>query len=327
MTKITKMRWFLIFTALAAGVIVFAPMFGAKFVSVHTAWLIPGSPEAEILFKLRLPRVLTAFVVGSVLALSGAAFQGMFQNPLATPFTLGVASGAALGSALYFRFSSFFWQTSGMGAVYAAWAGGGLAIGVVYGLTRLKKGFSTSTLLLAGVAVSFFFSSLIVFTQYLSGLNQSYRVTRWLMGSVTTAGYKGLLNILPFAIIGAVILFFQARELNLLTLGEDLAASRGVNVNRSKRLVFFAASLMVSSTVAVCGPIGFVGMMAPHACRLLLGSDYRFLLPASLLTGGIFLAVCDTLARSMIAPLEIPVGVLTALLGGPFFLWVMLSAK
>ncbi len=319
--------WILISLGLtAAAAIGVAPMLGMDFIPLHTLLTAPDSLAASVLRDIRISRVLTAFCVGSALALSGAAFQSMFRNPLATPFTLGVASGAAFGSAMYIRLGSKFLPAGVNGVALAAFAGSLLAIGLVYGLTRLRRGFSTATLLLAGVAVSFFFSSLIIFVQYISGLGHSFRIMRWMMGSVETAGFAPVLGLLPFVLPGAAILFLLCRELNLLALGDDLAASRGVNVNRVKQLVFLAASLMVGGVVAVCGPIGFVGMMAPHACRMLLGHDHRLLLPGALLTGGLFLVVCDTVARTMVAPLEIPVGVITALLGGPFFLWIMLTS-
>ena len=251
----------------------------------------------------------------------------MFRNPLATPFTLGTASGASLGAAIYIRLGIAFSLFGISGISYAAFIGSLLAVGLVYGLTRVKTGFSTATLLLAGVAVSFFFSSLILFIHYMSGFANSFRIMRWMMGSVDLTGYDGLLEMLPLVGTGALIVFFHANELNLLMTGDDLAASRGVNVNRTKKTLFIAASLMIGSVVAFCGPIGFVGMMAPHICRLLVGCEHRLLIPASVFFGGTFLVVCDTLARTLIAPVEMPVGVITALLGGPFFIWLLLSRK
>ncbi len=317
--------WLALLGVLAAAIVLLTPMLGLDFIPLHALWTAAGGMDADILGRIRIPRTLTAFCVGGALALSGAAFQSMFRNPLATPFTLGIASGAALGSAVYIRLGLVFSLLGLSGTTIAAFTGSLLAVGLVYGLTRFRRGFSTATLLLAGVAVSFFFSSLIVLIQYLSGTAHSYRIMRWMMGSVETVGYDALRSMLPFVAAGAVSLFWSWRELNLLALGDELAASRGVDVNRVKQLIFFAGSLMVSGVVAVCGPIGFVGMMAPHACRILIGPDHRWLLPGALLAGGIFLVVCDILARTLAAPLEIPVGVITALLGGPFFLWVMLS--
>ncbi len=312
---------------LALLVLFITPMIGMEFIPFSTLWNATDSMNTAILRDIRIPRTLTGFLVGSALALSGMTFQAMFRNPLATPFTLGTASGASLGAALYIRFGLSLSLFGIAGISFAAFTGSLLAVGLVYSLTRLKTGFSTATLLLAGVAVSFFLSSLILFIHYMSGFANSFRIIRWMMGSVDLTGYDGLLDMLPFVVIGVITLLLSANELNLLMTGDDLAASRGVNVNRTKKILFTAASLMIGGVVAFCGPIGFVGMMAPHICRLMIGSEHRTLIPATILFGGIFLVICDTLARTLIAPVEIPVGVITALLGGPFFIVLLLSRK
>jgi iron complex transport system permease protein len=247
----------------------------------------------------------------------------LFRNPLATPFTLGVASGAAFGVALATRL--------GLAAAFlglatdslAALAGALVAVSVVWLLTRARPASSSMVLLLAGVAMSFFFSSLILLLQYTASLGDSYQIVRWLMGGLAGVGTREVLHLLPFVAVGVVALLWRARELDLLSIGADLAASRGVDVGHQRTVIFLAASVMVGGVVAACGPIGFVGMMAPHICRLLLGAGHRHLLPASCLFGGAFLAVCDTAARLVLAPAELPVGVITAFLGGPFFLWLL----
>ena len=310
----------LLFLAIAA--LVLCPLFGMEFIPFSAT-----GQERDILVGIRIPRVLTAFVAGAMLSLSGMSFQALFRNPLATPFTLGISSGAALGAAVFIRFGLAFSILGISGTSLAAFGGALLAVALVYGLTRIRGGFTTTTLLLAGIAISFFFSSLILLIQYISGLAHSFRIIQWMMGSLATADYAKLINLLPFLGTGGLLLLFLHREMNLLMVGEDLAISRGVNVGVIKKLIFLAASLMVGGVVAVCGPIGFVGMMSPHICRLLVGADHRFLTPATFLFGGLFLAICDTMARTLIAPSEIPVGVITALLGGPFFIWLLLSRK
>jgi len=316
-----------VLSLLALLALLITPMIGMEFIPISTHWSDSESMNGSILRDIRIPRTLTGFLVGSALALSGMTFQAMFRNPLATPFTLGTASGASLGAALYIRFGIAFSFFGIAGISFAAFAGSLLAVGLVYGLTRMKSGFSTATLLLAGVAVSFFFSSLILFIHYMSGFANSFRIIRWMMGSVDLTGYDGMFDMLPFVVTGVVVLLFSANELNLLMTGDDIAASRGVNVNRTKKILFTAASLMIGGVVAFCGPIGFVGMMAPHICRLMIGSEHRTLIPATILFGGTFLVVCDTLARTLIAPVEMPVGVITALLGGPFFIALLLNRK
>jgi iron complex transport system permease protein len=179
-------------------------------------------------------------------------------------------------------------------------------------------------LLLAGVAMSFFFTSLILFLQYTATLGDSYRIVRWLMGGLAGMDGSAVLQMTPFVVLGIAGLAWRARQFDLLSVGADIAASRGVDVVKTRRGVFLASSVMVGGVVAACGPIGFVGMMAPHISRLLVGAEHRHLLPASCLFGGAFLAICDAAARTVMAPAELPVGVITAFLGGPFFLWLLL---
>ena len=287
------------------------------------------NPEIQqhILTQLRIPRVLFAFIAGAGLALCGMVFQAMFHNPLATPFTLGVASGASLGAAIYVYLGFSFTLLGLDGGTFAAFSGALIAISFVYSISRYQNGFSPETLLLTGVAISFFFSSLILFTQYLSNLTDSFQILRWLMGSLTTVGYSDILQLLPFVALCTIVILWLKRELNLLMAGDEIALSRGVSVQHVRYILFFVTSLCVGAIVALCGPIGFIGMMVPHMCRLLIGSDHRWLAPASLLFGGAFLILCDTIARLIIAPAEIPVGVITTLLGGPFFLWLLIKSR
>lgn len=314
------------FLVLALAAVAGSPMIGLRALSLD-AVLHParGGLDAEIFWNLRLPRMCVAFLAGAALAVSGMAFQAIFRNPLATPFTLGVASGASLGAAVYVRLGLAIGIFGLSGTSIFAFGGALLSILLVYGLTRIKSGFSVGTMLLAGVALNFFFSSAILFTQYMSDFTHSFRILRWLMGGLETVGYESVLNMAPFIVSGTAIILFLSHELNLMMTGEEIAISRGANVGRIKKVLFFATSLMVGSVVAVCGPIGFVGMMVPHICRLLIGADHRYLTPAVILFGGAFLTLCDTLARTLIAPAEMPVGIITALLGGPFFIWLLLG--
>ena len=321
----TPRRMNMLLALVALAVLLGAPFVGITSVSPGDVWTSDAdSIESVVFWRIRVPRALTAFLAGSGLALCGMAFQALFRNPLATPFTLGVSGGAAFGAALYMRLGLSFALLGVPGASLAAFAGALCVIGLVYGLTRARGGFATPTLLLAGVALSFFLSSMILALQYSASLHDSFRLVRWLMGGLGMVGYDAVLNILPVVVAGAAVLYLLTNELNLLTIGEDLAASRGLDVLRVKEALFFAVSLMVGGIVAVCGPIGFVGMMVPHICRLLVGPDHRHLYPATLLFGGAFLTVCDVVARVAFAPAEMPVGVITALLGGPFFLYLLL---
>lgn len=281
--------------------------------------------ESQIFYSLRLPRVFTAFLAGAALGCCGVALQAMFRNPLATPFTLGISSGAAFGAAVYVLFAASLKLP--YGGILFSFFGSLAAVFLVYGFTKIKRGFSVGTMLLAGVAVNFFFSSLILFLQYVSDFTQSFRVVRWLMGSIEAGGNQTPPVFLLFTLAGVIIILSQNLNLNLMSISDEIAIARGVNVHKSRKLIFFATSIMVAVVVAYCGPIGFVGLMAPHICRLVIGYDHKYLTLASTAFGGAFLTLCDTFARTLIWPAEIPVGVITSLLGGPFFIWLLIRNK
>ncbi len=324
-TKKTRLV-FIILILSALFVLLYIPFIGMKLIPLKAIFPSSGlGTEYNILWQFRIPRVLIAFLAGIGLGLSGMAFQAMFRNPLATPFTLGVSSGAAFGTSLYVKLGLCFTILGIPGPSLSAFLGAILSILLVYGISKTRKGFSTATMLLAGVAINFFFSSLILFIQYMCDFTNTFRILRWLMGSLNVLGFKQFFAMLPFVFCGGIIIAFLANELNLISIGEEIAISRGVALKHIKTVIFFATSLMVGGVISICGPIGFVGMMSPHICRLLVGPNHRDLIPATILFSGVFLTLCDTLARILIAPAEIPVGVITALLGGPFFIWLLLG--
>ncbi len=283
--------------------------------------LMPHDPiEARILSEVRIPRVTLGFLAGAALATAGMAFQALFRNALATPYTLGVSAGASLGAALYVHLGITASLAGIPGSAFAALAGALLSIALVYAVARATYGFSSSMLLLAGVAISFLFTSVILAIQYIGDVTTSFRIGRWLLGGLEVVGFLPVIHVLPFAVVGIAILVAISRDLDLLVVGEESAASRGVSVTTVKKLIFAAASLMVGGVVATCGPIGFVGLVVPHVGRLALGPKHRTLAPFSVLAGGTFLVACDAVGRTVVAPIEIPVGIITALIGGPFFL-------
>jgi iron complex transport system permease protein len=316
--------WIVVFAAAALFALFLVPLVGREMIPLSVLREpAGGDPLAVIYWQIRLPRALAAFIGGAGLALGGAVFQAVFRNPLATPYTLGVASGASLGVALAARLGLSV-AVAGLSATsIAAFVGALLAVGVVWGLTRLRPEISSTTLLLAGVAMNFFFSSLILFAQYTASLSDAYRVIRWLMGGLGGVDMTTVVHMAPLVALGAAVILVRARELDLLATGSEIAASRGVAVGPTRTVLFLATSVMVGGVVAACGPVGFVGMMAPHICRLVVGPNHRVLLPASILFGGAFLLVCDTAARIVLFPAELPVGVITAFLGAPFFLWLL----
>ena len=320
------------FGLLAAAAILTSPLIGSTHISLRRAFdrAIPfaDNVDAQIFFIARLPRTLAGALVGSLLASAGVVFQGLLRNPLATPFTLGVSAGAALGAMLAITFSwSFAW--AGVSAAAAASFLGSLAaVGIVYALARARhRGLSTNVLLLAGVTMNAFFSALILFVQYFADFAQTYRILRWLMGDLDISSYQPLLSALPLLIVSFVSFAWLARPLNLLSLGDESAETRGLNVVRAQRTAFVSASLATGAAVSVGGPVGFIGIVVPHLVRLIVGPDHRLVLPASALFGAAFLVGCDVLARTVMSPVELPVGVITALIGGPFFLWLLVRKR
>jgi iron complex transport system permease protein len=310
------------FAVLALAVV---PLVGRQVLPISVLSDFGGSEPAAIIFwQIRVPRALAAFIGGAGLALGGAVFQAVFRNPLATPYILGVASGASLGVAFASRFGLSLVMLGLSTTSISAFAGAMVAVGVLWMLTRLRPELSSTTLLLAGVAMNFFFSSLILFAQYTASLGDSYRIVRWLMGGLGGVDMNAVLHMAPVVALGAAVIIWRARELDILAIGTEIAASRGVAVAPTRTVLFVATSVMVGGVVAACGPVGFVGMMAPHICRLLVGSNHRVLLPASALSGGAFLILCDTAARIVLFPAELPVGVITSFLGAPFFLWLLI---
>ncbi len=292
---------------------------------ISAAALFSDGTDAVIFWQIRLPRLLLAWLCGGSLAVCGMAFQAIFRNPLATPFTLGVSAGASFGASLALRLG--FGVAGGTLLAAGSYVGALLAIGMVYGLANIRRGLPTATLLLAGVAVNFLFSSLILLIQFTGDFAETLQVLRWTMGSLQVVGFDLPIKLGVIALLLTLILFYYRRELDLLLTGEDLAASRGINVNLLKSKLFLTLSLAIAFVVAACGPIGFVGLLAPHICRILTGSNHARLIPASFFFGGALLAVCDTLARTVLTPAELPVGIFTALLGAPFFLFLLFQGN
>ena len=280
-----------------------------------------------ILLQVRLPRVLLGFLVGASLAAVGVALQALLRNPLADPYVLGVSSGAALGAAVG--------VLGGLGTTFLAetalplcgFAGGLVALLVVYRMAVSYERLPVHSLLLAGVILNAIFSALIMFITSILEPNRSYGMMAWLMGTLTAPTYGGLIAVTIYLLVGVGLLVSQTQTLNLLALGEAAARSLGVDTERAKREIFLLSALITGAVVSMSGMIGFIGMVVPHAVRLLLGADHRLLLPASALMGGAFLMGADTLARTLLAPAEIPVGIVTALAGGPFFVYLLLWRK
>lgn len=315
--------------AACLAVVLVAPLVGSRSIDLGRALAElgdPRSPDALIFFQLRLPRVLCALLVGGALSLAGLALQALTRNGLASEYTLGVASGGAFGAVLALRLG---WTAGLWGlpvSAVAALAGAGLVAVLVLGWAGRGR-YDASSLLLAGVTIGMVASAGILLLQYLADATQSHLMVRWLMGGLDVVGYGALLGLLPLLVTGGLLVGLHAAELNQLLQGDELAEARGVAVRRVRGAVLAGVALLTGAAVSVAGPIGFVGLIVPHSVRLLAGLDHRRTAPLVVLWGGVFLAACDTVARTVLAPAEIPVGVLTALVGGPFFLWVLGSRR
>ena len=278
----------------------------------------------EIFFKIRLPRALLALITGAVLAMSGAVFQSLFRNPIASPFTLGTASGASLGATLYIISPlaiSFF----GFSLVTIfSFAGAIVSIMIIYLISMFLKSFKDNTMILTGVVINFFFASIILLLQYTTDPANVFKITRWTMGGLNVIGYTPIVNTAIFFILGSIIIYNYRNELNLLSIGDEVSISRGVEINKVKKILFVVTSLMIGSVVAFTGPIGFVGIIAPHIASAFVGKNYKHLLIASALTGSSMLLICDLISKIILSPAELPVGIVTAIFGGPFFIWVII---
>ena len=283
--------------------------------------------ESAILWELRLPRVVLGGVVGAVLALSGAAYQGVFRNPLADPYLLGVAAGAGLGVTLAVAYGPGLAGWSIDLRPVAAFAGALLAVAATYVLGRSTGRTRTAaTLILAGVAMASFLTALQTFVQQQESetLRQVYT---WILGTLGTAGWDQVLLILPYAVVAVAAILVHRRHLDVLSVGDEEADSLGVRSTRVRLIVVAAASMGTAAAVAVSGLIGFVGIIVPHTVRLVVGSSYRLVLPLSVAFGAAFLILSDLLGRTVVAPAEIPIGVVTAFFGAPFFLVILRRSR
>lgn len=286
---------------------------------LHLNVSMEGISEGSILIikDVRLPRVVLGFLAGASLAVCGAGFQGIFKNPMADPFVLGVSSGAALGAAIGIVFH--------FGTMLLAFAGAFVTIWLVYSISKVGKKVPVATLLLSGIAVSQTLSAAMSVIMILNKQSMD-QIMFWTMGSLNGKGWNQTLMVLPYVLVGMVLLFTSARELDIMLTGEDTAVQLGVNVEFVKKKVLFASTVITAAVISVTGIIGFVGLVVPHMVRMVAGPKHRVLMPMSLLFGGTFLIICDTAARSM-ATWELPVGIITSLCGGPFFVYLLRKMK
>lgn len=284
--------------------------------------------DQSVLLQLRLPRVLLGALVGGLLAIAGAGYQGVFRNPLADPYLLGASSGAGLGATLIIGYGGQG-TIAGVSTLPVAAFGGALAgvlLAYLLGATARRSGGGTATLVLAGVAVSSFLAAMETYFQQ-AKVDKLREVYAWILGDLSSAGWHGLGLVAPYAAVAVVVLLLHGRVLDVLSVGDDEAAGLGLNVRRVRLIVLVTASLATACAVAESGLIGFVGLVAPHMVRRVVGGGHRRVLPLSLLLGAAFLVLADMLARTVIAPDELPIGVVTAFVGAPFFVLILRTTR
>ena len=331
----------LLLAGLAVGVvlaILWSLNVGPAAVDLKTVWAVLcdlfehneslTNGQRVIVLQVRMPRIAASILVGVLLANSGLLMQGVFRNPLVSPYTLGVSNGAAFGASLAIIFSAGMTSVTASNNLVSIFAFGFAAITMylVQAIGRMAKN-STRSLLLAGVAVSYLFSSLVSFIKYVVDVEKLPELVFWQMGSVSDATWPQILILLIAAMLGLAVMTFYAWDLNVMATGEESAISLGVNYKRVRRVAFFFSTLMTGVAVAFAGTIGFVGMVAPHAARMLVGNDYRYTVPTASLCGALLLLIADSLSRMLVTAIALPIGVITSMIGVPFFIWLIVQKR
>ncbi|MBU1220959.1 iron ABC transporter permease [Myxococcota bacterium] len=282
-------------------------------------------PEGKLITHIRLPRILLSFIAGSSLAVCGAALQGLLRNPLVSPFTLGVASGSSLGAVLAIRLGLDIILPGG--TFLFSLLTGMIVLIALMGFSLKRGQFGAVSVILGGVTIASFSSSAIMFIQYTSTYNESFRMVRWLMGNMDFVTMKQVAGLLPLTIPAVIALALMGKSLNLMALGHETALTSGLNVRRSSLIILGATGIAVAGVVSIAGPISFVGIVVPHVLRLSGVHDNRKLLPLSIIAGGTFLVFCDFIGRIILAPAQLPTGVVTSLTGGPFFIFLLWKVR
>ncbi|NOX87842.1 MAG: iron ABC transporter permease [Calditrichaeota bacterium] len=323
----SKVLRYIVF-GLIFSVVLLIPLFiGESPFSIKDLFFNRDSISAQIILNIRLPRIVFAFLVGASLSLVGSVFQVLLRNELATPYTLGISSGGALGAVIAIKTGLIIQILGFSTSVIFSVSGSLLTVAIIYFIARERYELSTFTLLLAGVTIGLFFSALILFIHYLADFTETYRMIRWLMGALDVVGWRFPITVAAVFIPVFIYLYIHAPAFNLLLSGSEMAKARGVEVQKLQKWSFIISSVLVGTCVSMAGPIGFIGLIVPHVVRLIMGPDHRKLFGVVVLAGGLFLIWCDTIARSIIAPAELPVGIITSLIGGPFFIYLLIKHK
>ncbi len=318
---------------LALLVLFIAPFLGSESLDVQGVFqrLINNRPwdtDTSIFVNQRIPRVILGMLIGGSLAICGATLQVLLRNPLAAPSTLGVTGGGTIGAVLAISIPGLTISWGAFSTVQLlALLGASLATGLIYMLARRSSGLSMHTLLLAGITIGILCQASILMVSYLADPNMLVTMNRWMMGGIDVVGYRKIIVLLPMLMPGIGILLMQTNALNHLALGSQMASGHGIDVKSVRMWSFIGTSITAAAAVSVAGPISFVGLIVPHMVRMLSGYDHRILLPGSFLAGGAMLTICDTIARTIIAPTEMPVGIITAVTGGPLFIYLLVKKR
>jgi iron complex transport system permease protein len=280
-----------------------------------------------IILDIRLPRILAGVIIGAALATGGALYQGVFKNPMADPSVLGVSAGASVGAGLGLLFGTGLSVLGFPIVPTTAFIAALATVFIVYNISRVGTRVPEMTLLLTGIAITIFLSAIYQVMQVLAPNSKLHTSVMWLIGGISNVSWGDLYSILPFVFVGIFVSFFFARDLNMMALGEDTAQHLGVNTERSKKILLAVGAMITAAAVSISGLIGFVGLMIPHIARIVIGPDHRILIPASIIIGSVFLVACDALARIATGATEMPVGAITALAGGPFFIFLLRRRK
>lgn len=310
--------------SLTVGSASISPFEAVKIIINYFTNVSQGDMSEKIIMNIRAPRVLMALFTGAGLAISGVTFQGLFKNPMGDPFVLGVSSGAALGATIGLIFN--LEKNNYILITLLAFGGAIVTLLLVYNIAKVGNKIPIEILLLSGITISFLCNSLISLIMILKKEAMD-KIIYWTLGSLNTSSYKQILLIAPIVVLGSLFIYRRYKDLNILSMGEEDAYSLGVEVERVKKELIVISSLIVAALVSVTGIIGFVGLIIPHITRMIVGSNHKELVPFSFILGALFLVVCDTISRVIIAPGELPVGAVTALIGAPYFIYLLWKKK
>jgi len=313
----------ILFLAVSLAALVICPWIGVRNISPFDLMGDGNSLEARIFWQLRLPRVLMAWSAGATFGVCGMVFQAMFRNPLAEPSLLGVSSGAALGAAVAIHLGFAGSRSAAVTLPISAFLGAMASIAIISAFAQLVRSAKDATLLLAGVAISALFSSLIMVLQYTGNASEAYRLLSWTMGGINVVGTREGLQAIPSLVIAVALSMRYSTEMDLITFGDEIASSRGVELERTRWIMFVGISVAIAIVVANCGPVAFLGLIAPHVARRAAGQRHFQLTILTAFVGGAALLICDTAARTLWAPADLPVGIVVSFLGAPFFLWLL----